>query len=213
MHPGKIEQLHVALPSFVWNDWWGKSMSSINRTQRPPPILPRTVSLEQFGLVIIPMNCQICEISTIVLIIPPFCHIFCDSLNQSGLKCKFCLTFCLYLQKYWLCKSHLTHTVCCNVIEVVSCHIRICQCVPIFIWFRPCFSIEQAHEQQVRDIDFNPNKIYHFATCGDDCQVHYWDSRKTKEPLMIRRDHSHWYGSTWYTSRSCDYTLIIICLQ
>lgn len=59
----------------------------------------------------------------------------------------------------------------------------------------------------MRDIDFNPNKIYHFATCGDDCQVNFWDSRKTKQPLMIRRDHSHWYGRAWWSCRSCDYTV------
>ena len=75
--------------------------------------------------------------------------------------------------------NKLAFIVCANVYQFLSD-------------FRLCFSIEQAHEQQVRDIDFNPNKIYHFATCGDDCQVNYWDSRKTKEPLMIRRDHSHW---------------------
>lgn len=58
-----------------------------------------------------------------------------------------------------------------------------------------CFTIDRVHEQQVRDIDFNPNKMYHFATCGDDCQVNFWDSRKTSDPLLTREDHTHWVWS------------------
>ena len=31
--------------------------------------------------------------------------------------------------------------------------------------------MENAHNQLVRDIDFNPNKQYYLASCGDDCKT------------------------------------------
>lgn len=34
--------------------------------------------------------------------------------------------------------------------------------------------IENAHGQLVRDMDFNPNKQYYLASCGDDCKVKFW---------------------------------------
>ena len=36
---------------------------------------------------------------------------------------------------------------------------------------RQVYSIENAHNQLVRDIDFNPNKQYYLASCGDDCKT------------------------------------------
>ena len=53
--------------------------------------------------------------------------------------------------------------------------------------------IENAHTQLVRDIDFNPNKQYYLASCGDDCKTKFWDIRKPNECLKTLSDHSHWY--------------------
>uniref|UniRef100_T1J083 Trifunctional enzyme subunit beta, mitochondrial n=1 Tax=Strigamia maritima TaxID=126957 RepID=T1J083_STRMM len=53
------------------------------------------------------------------------------------------------------------------------------------------YTIENAHGQLVRDLDFNPNKQYYLASCGDDCKTKFWDVRNTKEPVLILSDHSH----------------------
>ena len=59
------------------------------------------------------------------------------------------------------------------------------------------FQIEHAHSQLVRDMDFNPNKQYFMATCGDDCQVKFWDIREPTTPVSVIDDqHSHWIWST-----------------
>lgn len=55
------------------------------------------------------------------------------------------------------------------------------------------FLIENAHQQLVRDIDFNPNKQYYLASCGDDCRTKFWDIRKPNECLKTLTNHSHWY--------------------
>ncbi|XP_059473625.1 EARP-interacting protein homolog [Neocloeon triangulifer] len=52
--------------------------------------------------------------------------------------------------------------------------------------------IESAHNQLVRDIDFNPNRQYFLASCGDDGNSKFWDIRKTSSPVVTRADHSHW---------------------
>lgn len=62
------------------------------------------------------------------------------------------------------------------------------------------FTINNAHAQTVRDLDFNPNKQYYFGSCSDDCKVKFWDTRNTSEPLMIRSDHSHWVWSIRYNN-------------
>jgi WD40 repeat protein len=41
-------------------------------------------------------------------------------------------------------------------------------------------------------MDFNPNKQYYFASCGDDGKVKFWDTRKTNECLKTLNNHSHW---------------------
>lgn len=63
-------------------------------------------------------------------------------------------------------------------------------CLPIcsFNW-----TLDNAHGQVVRGMDHNPNQMYHFATCGDDCCAKFWDARKLDKPLITRQDHSHWY--------------------
>ncbi|XP_064881723.1 EARP-interacting protein homolog isoform X2 [Oncorhynchus nerka] len=54
------------------------------------------------------------------------------------------------------------------------------------------YCIENAHGQLVRDLDFNPNKQYYLASCGDDCKVKFWDVRNINEPVKILEEHSHW---------------------
>lgn len=55
------------------------------------------------------------------------------------------------------------------------------------------YCIENAHGQLVRDLDFNPNKQYYLASCGDDCKVKFWDTRNVTEPVKTLEEHSHWY--------------------
>lgn len=56
------------------------------------------------------------------------------------------------------------------------------------------YCIENAHGQLVRDLDFNPNKQYYLASCGDDCKVKFWDIRNVTEPVKTLEEHSHWYS-------------------
>ncbi|ESO92508.1 hypothetical protein LOTGIDRAFT_206565 [Lottia gigantea] len=60
------------------------------------------------------------------------------------------------------------------------------------------YTIENAHGQLVRDIDFNPNKQYYLVSCGDDCRVRFWDTRNVGEPLKTLSEHSHWVWSVRY---------------
>lgn len=60
------------------------------------------------------------------------------------------------------------------------------------------YCIENAHSQLVRDLDFNPNKQYYLASCGDDCRTKFWDIRNTTEPVKVLSDHSHWVWSVRY---------------
>ncbi|CAL8131696.1 unnamed protein product [Orchesella dallaii] len=60
------------------------------------------------------------------------------------------------------------------------------------------WSIPLAHKFQVRDVDFNPNKQYCMATCGDDCAIRFWDVRNHKEPLKDIKAHSHWVWRVRY---------------
>lgn len=57
------------------------------------------------------------------------------------------------------------------------------------------WQIDDAHSQQVRDIDVNPNKAFHIATVGDDAILKIFDVRNNKEPVFSRRDHLHWIFS------------------
>lgn len=57
---------------------------------------------------------------------------------------------------------------------------------------RVSFGLDQVHGACVRGLDYNPNKPHHFASCGDDCAVKFWDSRQLQSPLLTRQDHSHW---------------------
>lgn len=57
---------------------------------------------------------------------------------------------------------------------------------------RQVYTIENAHGQLVRDLDFNPNKQYYIVSCGDDCKVKFWDIRNPTESLAVLSQHSHW---------------------
>uniref|UniRef100_A0A8C0SNZ2 EARP and GARP complex-interacting protein 1 n=1 Tax=Canis lupus familiaris TaxID=9615 RepID=A0A8C0SNZ2_CANLF len=60
------------------------------------------------------------------------------------------------------------------------------------------YCIENAHGQLVRDLDFNPNKQYYLASCGDDCKVKFWDTRNVTEPVKTLEEHSHWVWNVRY---------------
>lgn len=55
------------------------------------------------------------------------------------------------------------------------------------------YSIENAHIEPIRDLDFNPNRQYYMATCGDDGCTKFWDVRNISRPVLSRHDHYHWY--------------------
>ncbi|EDO41365.1 predicted protein [Nematostella vectensis] len=63
---------------------------------------------------------------------------------------------------------------------------------------RQVYSIENAHGQLVRELDFNPNKQYYLVSCGDDCKIKFWDTRNTEQPLVSITEHSHWVWSVRY---------------
>ncbi|XP_065226219.1 EARP-interacting protein homolog [Planococcus citri] len=81
--------------------------------------------------------------------------------------------------------------------------------------------IENAHLQSVRDLDFNPNRHYCLATCGDDGRSRFWDLRNTSQPLITRNDHSHWVWAIRYNhyhdelvaSASSDTKVLITRIQ
>ncbi|KAJ8925355.1 hypothetical protein NQ315_009185 [Exocentrus adspersus] len=54
------------------------------------------------------------------------------------------------------------------------------------------WNIDGVHSQLLRDMDYNMNKQYYIATCGDDGFVRIWDFRQTNQPVFSRTDHSHW---------------------
>lgn len=62
------------------------------------------------------------------------------------------------------------------------------------------WTVENAHAQLIRDLDFNPNKQYVIASCGDDCKAKFWDVRKTNEALLVIAQHSHWIWSIKYNN-------------
>lgn len=60
------------------------------------------------------------------------------------------------------------------------------------------WQIESVHGQLVRELDFNPNRQYYLATCGDDCLAKFWDVRNPTAPVLVLDDHSHWVWSVRY---------------
>jgi len=68
------------------------------------------------------------------------------------------------------------------------------------VLYRQIYTIDNAHGQLVRDMDFNPNRQYIIATCGDDCRTKFWDLRSSDKPLKILDDHSHWLVCNIYAN-------------
>lgn len=72
-----------------------------------------------------------------------------------------------------------------------------------------------------RDFDFNPNRQYYLATCGDDGFTRFWDIRNGSEPLVSRSDHSHWVWTVRYNhfhdqlvlTSSSDAQVILSCVS
>ncbi|OQS05848.1 hypothetical protein THRCLA_02066 [Thraustotheca clavata] len=60
------------------------------------------------------------------------------------------------------------------------------------------YTIEDAHLQCVRDIDYNPNKPYYIASGGDDGKVKFWDIRKPNGALLSLGGHTHWIWCVKY---------------
>jgi WD40 repeat protein len=56
----------------------------------------------------------------------------------------------------------------------------------------PTLSIECAHEDLVRCIDYNPNRPFHLLSSSQDRRVHVWDLRSPAQPLQTLLSHSHW---------------------
>ncbi|KAG8224969.1 hypothetical protein J437_LFUL009703 [Ladona fulva] len=71
-----------------------------------------------------------------------------------------------------------------------------------------------------RDLDFNPNRQYYMASCGDDGWTKFWDVRSPTEPAVARSDHSHWVWSVRYNplhdqlvlTSSSDSRVILTCV-
>jgi len=58
--------------------------------------------------------------------------------------------------------------------------------------------VNDAHEQRVRGMDFNPNKPNVLLSSGDDYRMCFWDLRKPGQPLRTERAHSHWVTTASY---------------
>ena len=61
-----------------------------------------------------------------------------------------------------------------------------------------CWSVPNAHTNQIRSLDFNPNRPNVLATSGDDCAAKFWDLRNLEKPVVTMRHHSHWVWSVRY---------------
>lgn len=57
----------------------------------------------------------------------------------------------------------------------------------------PVYSLDSAHGDPIRDMDFNPNRQYYMVSCGDDGFTKFWDIRNLTVPVLNRQDHYHWY--------------------
>lgn len=60
------------------------------------------------------------------------------------------------------------------------------------------WQLDAAHAHAVRDLDFNPCRQQHVATCGDDGYVRVWDVRHAQRAVFARADHSHWVWCVRY---------------
>lgn len=60
------------------------------------------------------------------------------------------------------------------------------------------YSLDGAHGDPIRDMDFNPNRQYYMASCGDDGCTKFWDIRNLTVPVLNRQDHYHWYAVAFF---------------
>ncbi|KAI8432585.1 hypothetical protein MSG28_013572 [Choristoneura fumiferana] len=72
---------------------------------------------------------------------------------------------------------------------------------------KPAWTIDNAHRQLARDLDFNPNRQFHVASAGDDGALNIWDYRNGKEPIFSRSDHSHW---VWTVRYNCYHEQLLL---
>ena len=59
-------------------------------------------------------------------------------------------------------------------------------------------TVEKAHTQKVRGVDYNPNKPYVALSCGDDYMLKFWDLRKPSAALHSIKAHAHWPTAALY---------------
>ena len=62
----------------------------------------------------------------------------------------------------------------------------------------PTHSLQHAHSDVIRCLDYNPNKPYHILSSGLDRLIHIHDIRKPTSPLVILQQHSHWVQAVRY---------------
>mmetsp|Transcript_19501 Transcript_19501/g.32077 ORF Transcript_19501/g.32077 Transcript_19501/m.32077 type:complete len:387 (+) Transcript_19501:58-1218(+) len=58
--------------------------------------------------------------------------------------------------------------------------------------------IDNAHNDMVHDIDYNPNKPYYLASGGDDRMAKFWDIRKVDTPVKVITAGNHWVCNVKY---------------
>ncbi|CAM9344998.1 unnamed protein product, partial [Hapterophycus canaliculatus] len=63
---------------------------------------------------------------------------------------------------------------------------------------KPATSVAEAHRFAVRDVDYNPNKPFCLATCGEDRLIKFWDLRKPNAPVKTILGHDHWVNTVKY---------------
>ncbi|CAN0135650.1 unnamed protein product [Ectocarpus sp. 12 AP-2014] len=59
-------------------------------------------------------------------------------------------------------------------------------------------SVAEAHRFAVRDLDYNPNKPFCLATCGEDRLIKFWDLRRPNAPVKTIVGHDHWVNTVKY---------------
>ncbi|KAL7648820.1 UNVERIFIED_CONTAM: hypothetical protein RMT77_000727 [Armadillidium vulgare] len=91
----------------------------------------------------------------------------------------------------WCPHQNATQVACTFGSNIVSFDVRS---------MKQVWMIENTHSPIVRDLDFNQNKQYYLASCGDDGAVKFWDIRNSSKPLLTRFDHSHWVWSVRFNA-------------